>query len=126
MTGDGLSTTLGHLAEITRLFDFYAPLLTDKQRDLFTLYYEEDLSLAEIASAMDTSRQAVHSTLRRVESLLTDYENRLALAKKDEQYQVYYTQLEGAIKDLAGGDAKAFQVAMDVLSILKGGQNDGF
>lgn len=126
MTGDGLSTTLGHLAEITRLFDFYALLLTDKQRDLFTLYYEEDLSLAEIASAMDTSRQAVHSTLRRVESLLTDYENRLALAKKDEQYQAYYTQLEGAIKDLAGGDAKAFQVAMDVLSILKGGQNDGF
>ena len=101
MTGDGLSTTLGHLAEITRLFDFYA-------------------------SAMDTSRQAVHRTLRRVESLLTDYENRLALAKKDEQYQAYYTQLEGAIKDLAGGDAKAFQVAMDVLSILKGGQNDGF
>ncbi|MDU1029184.1 MAG: YlxM family DNA-binding protein [Clostridiales bacterium] len=121
-----MSTTLGHLAEITRLFDFYALLLTDKQRDLFTLYYEEDLSLAEIASAMDTSRQAVHSTLRRVESLLTDYENRLALAKKDEQYQAYYTQLEGAIKDLAGGDAKAFQVAMDVLSILKGGQNDGF
>lgn len=126
MTGDGLSTTLGHLAEITRLFDFYAPLLTDKQRYLFTLYYEEDLSLAEIATNMDTSRQAVHGTLRRVESLLTDYENRLALAKKDEQYQAYYVHLEGAIKDLAGGDAKAFQVAMDVLSILKGGQNDGF
>ena len=34
---------------MTMLFDFYGDILTPRQRELFDLYYNEDLSLAEIA-----------------------------------------------------------------------------
>ena len=37
------------LVKMSLLYDLYGGMLTEKQRELFTLYYEEDLSLAEIA-----------------------------------------------------------------------------
>ena len=42
---------------MTMLFDFYGDILTDRQRELFDLYYNEDLSLAEIAENCGISRQ---------------------------------------------------------------------
>ena len=45
---------------MARLYDCYGSLLTPKQRDLLTMYYHEDLSLAEIASEVGISRQAVY------------------------------------------------------------------
>ena len=49
----------------TMLFDFYGELLTEKQREYFDLHYNEDLSLAEIASLSGVSRQAVWDNIRR-------------------------------------------------------------
>ena len=42
--------------EISFLLDFYGDMLTDKQRDVVELYYNEDLSLAEIAEQLGVSR----------------------------------------------------------------------
>lgn len=52
------------------LFDFYGELLTDKQRDCFDLHYNQDLTLAEIAELMGTSRQGVHDAVTRAEAQL--------------------------------------------------------
>ena len=41
---------------MTMLFDFYGDILTERQRELFDLYYNEDLSLAEIAENCGISR----------------------------------------------------------------------
>ncbi|MFW6238858.1 MAG: YlxM family DNA-binding protein [Halanaerobiales bacterium] len=66
--------------EITLLFDYYGRLLTDKQQEIFNLYYYQDLSLAEIAEKLEISRQAVHDHLQRGEKILANYENKLGLA----------------------------------------------
>ena len=44
---------------MTMLFDFYGELLTERQKEFFDLYYNEDLSLAEIAENAGISRQGV-------------------------------------------------------------------
>lgn len=63
-------------------FDFYGSLLTNKQQQIFKLYFEDDLSLAEIAEETQVTRQAVHDNLQRSEKQLLYFEKQLALAEK--------------------------------------------
>lgn len=67
---------------MTLLYDFYGPLLTERQQRFIELYYGNDYSLGEIAENYGVSRQAVHDTLKRAESILTNYENKLGLIDK--------------------------------------------
>jgi predicted DNA-binding protein YlxM (UPF0122 family) len=66
-------------SHIILLKDFYGPLLTEKQQDVMSLHYENDWSLAEIAGHMQITRQAVHDILKRAETALQVYEDRLGL-----------------------------------------------
>jgi len=50
---------------MTMLFDFYGDLLTDRQKEFFDLYYNEDLSLAEIAENAGITRQGVRDVVAR-------------------------------------------------------------
>ncbi|KLU61064.1 putative DNA-binding protein [Peptococcaceae bacterium CEB3] len=69
-------------AKMVLLADFYGPLLTEKQRAIWDLYYEQDLSLAEIAESGHTTRQAVHDLIKRTEKILADYEAKLGLVAR--------------------------------------------
>lgn len=62
------------------LFDFYGELLSDRQKNMFDLYYNEDLSLSEIAEQVGITRQGVRDTVKKAEELLLDFENKLGLA----------------------------------------------
>lgn len=64
------------------LNDYYGRLLTDHQSEIVELYYDLDLSLAEIAERFDISRQAVRDVLVRAEQKLKEYEASLGLAGK--------------------------------------------
>ncbi len=64
---------------LNNLFDYYQKLLTKKEQDIFTLYYEEDLSMQEIADNLNISKSAVGKTLKIVEKKLDNYENTLHL-----------------------------------------------
>jgi len=88
---------------MTILLDFYGALLTPKQRNLLELYYEQDLSLGEIADLEGTSRQAVHDVLRRAEKTLFDYEDKLALAAK---FNHQRELLQAALAELRAMDLK--------------------
>lgn len=67
--------------EFAVLLDFYGDMLTDKRRDFINLYYNEDLSLAEIAENEGLSRQGVRDTIKRAEEQLLAWEERLHLAR---------------------------------------------
>lgn len=67
---------------INQLFDIYENLFTEHQIQIFQSYYQDDLSLKEIAEDFDISRNAVHDLLKRVEVMLEDYEAKLHLLDK--------------------------------------------
>lgn len=64
------------------LFDFYQALLTPKQREYMHMYYLEDFSLVEIARISNVSRQAVYDNIKRTETILESYEQKLFLYDK--------------------------------------------
>jgi len=68
--------------KIGLLYDCYGGLLTDKQKDVMHLYYEDDYSLAEIAEELQVSRQAVHDMIKKSRRTLEDCEEKLGLAAK--------------------------------------------
>ena len=66
----------------TLLYDFYGCLLTERQREIYEAYALENYSLAEIADGLHISRQAVYDNIKRCNSLLEEYEEKLALVSK--------------------------------------------
>ena len=64
------------------LFDFYGETLTEKQRELFDLYYNEDLYLAEIAEHAGITRQGVRDSIKRAEHALGEMESKLGLVAR--------------------------------------------
>lgn len=64
------------------LYAYYGSLLTEKQQEYFTSYYFDDMSLSEIASMYDISRNAVYDQLKKIYKLLDYYEEKLMLVRK--------------------------------------------
>ena len=64
------------------LYDFYGDVLTDRQKEFYDLYYNEDLSLAEIAENYGITRQGVRDVIVRAEAILTDLEDKTGLIKR--------------------------------------------
>lgn len=67
---------------IADLLDLYGDMLTDKQRDVMELYYDQDLSLAEIAEHEKITRQGVRDSIKRGEAYLLEMEEKLHFAEK--------------------------------------------
>jgi predicted DNA-binding protein YlxM (UPF0122 family) len=65
------------------LFERYAALLTEQQRDVLELYLRSDWSLSEIARSRETSRAAVHDMIHRAAQAMESYEMRLGLLATD-------------------------------------------
>ena len=68
--------------EVSFLLDFYGEMLTKKQHYFLVYYYNEYLSLSEIAENEGITRQGVRDSIKRAENQLFDMENRLGLAKR--------------------------------------------
>ena len=67
------------------LLDFYGDVLTERRRDALDFYYNNDMSLSEIAEEMGISRQGVRDLIKKAEEELFFYEEKLGLAKRFEE-----------------------------------------
>lgn len=84
---------------VSILLDYYAPMLTEKQRDVIDLYYNEDLSLSEIAEHEAITRQGVRDSIKRGEQTLYDMEEKFHLAERSEKFGAVMNE----IAELAAG-----------------------
>ena len=81
---------------MTMLFDFYGDLLTDRQKEFFDLYYNEDLSLAEIAENAGITRQGVRDVLVRSEAYLTELEEKTGIVARFMEMQKLSARIDAA------------------------------
>ncbi len=91
---------MGKNLEIGLLLDLYGKLLTDKQFEVLDLYYNDDLSLAEIAEQYDISRQGVHDAIKRGEELLVGYEKTLGLEAQQKAQLEMLTEFKSQALDV--------------------------
>lgn len=83
---------------ISFLLDFYGSMLTQKQREVIEFYYNDDLSLSEIAENEGITRQGVRDAIKRAESQLLEMEDRLGFAGR------YREEREGLARITAEAD----------------------
>ena len=104
---------------VAYLFDFYGDILSEKQQLAVELYYNDDLSLSEIAAQIGISRQGVRDSLKRSETALFDMENKLGLA---ERFGSMLGEIEAIkrnaseIEERSSGDENIRERAREILS----------
>ena len=113
--------------EISYLLDFYGSMLTEKQRIVIEYYYNDDLSLAEIADNEGITRQGVRDSIKRAEAQLLELEERLGLAKRFGEmragleqihfaasYIQDYNQRHGGASEIDSRAKKIMQLAIEL------------
>lgn len=83
------------------LYDFYGDMLTDRQKEFYDLYYNEDLSLAEIAENYGISRQGVRDVIVRAEATLTELEDKTGIIKRFHKMQEQLSRADEIAADIA-------------------------
>lgn len=86
--------------KVALLFDFYRNMLTSRQVESIDLYYNEDLSLAEISEHMGITRQGVRDNIKRAENTLFDTEDRLGLASRFLKIKSDLLKIDDIIRDI--------------------------
>ncbi|MBQ7500626.1 MAG: DNA-binding protein [Clostridia bacterium] len=79
-----MSVSTDKSVNMALLLDFYGVMLSEKQRDTMELYYNEDMSLSEIAEIHGISRAGVRDRIMKSEAMLTGFEEKLGLIKRFE------------------------------------------
>ena len=99
----------------SRLLDFYAPMLTEKQREILSFYYNDDLSLSEISEIIGISRQGVMDIIRRGEAQLNNFDSKLNLSSIYNEVDKAYKVLNDEKCDLTDRVA----TASDIISKIR-------
>ena len=100
MVMGSVKMNLEKLVEIGLLFEQYKMLLTDKQQEIVSLYYNEDYSLGEISENLKVSRQGVYDTLKRSEKILREYEAKLGLVAKMKERERFTQDIYNKVVDI--------------------------
>lgn len=99
--GKGVGSLKNETFEMCLLFDFYGDILTDKQKELFDLYYNEDLSLSEISEHAGITRQGVRDGIMRAEHILRNMEDKLRLVARYGRIQSQVDEIASCVGDIS-------------------------
>lgn len=101
--------------QLCLLFDFYGKLLTQKQQEIFDLYYFQDMSLFEVSEELNISRQAVHDALAKTENSLFEFEKKCGIVEK---YQNTKTELLALQQKLDTKDLLQAKISSEIHDII--------
>lgn len=112
--------------EISYLLDFYGDVLTEKQREVMEQYYNDDLSLAEIADNFGITRQGVRDSIKRGESTILELEEKIGFAARYKALEKQLIRLENLAKDIKfrnsgvyGSNEEIARAADEMLDVLR-------
>lgn len=94
---------------MTMLYDFYGDLLTDRQKEFYDLYYNEDLSLGEIAENYGITRQGVRDVIVRAEAAMTEIEDKTHLIRRFHQMRQQFKTIDSLSDKLQAINDRDFQ-----------------
>ena len=95
------------------LYDFYGDMLTDRQKEFYDLYYNEDLSLAEIAENYGISRQGVRDVIVRAEAAMSEIEEKTHIIRRFHQSKAAIAAIDAAADRLLKAvDMRSYDDAM--------------
>ncbi|MFV0520180.1 MAG: sigma factor-like helix-turn-helix DNA-binding protein [Lachnospirales bacterium] len=101
--------------KITVMYDLYSPMLTDKQKNIFELYYMNDYSFSEIGELLDVSKASAFDLLNRTKAKIFDYEKKLKLYEKFIEQQEILLKIKEELNFL---EDKRVNKALDNLELL--------
>lgn len=87
--------------KISLLLDFYGDIFSERRRNIVSMYYNEDLSLSEIADETGISRQGVRDSVKKSVAELEELEGKLGLAKRFDNLKKEAMHLASELKDAA-------------------------
>jgi len=100
--------------QVAYLLDFYGNLFGDKQREILEMYYQEDMSLSEIAAAVGITRQGVYDNIRRGEKEILSLESRLCLMDRFVEISRSLDSIEQILKSEAVTDERVYSALADI------------
>ena len=86
--------------KISILLQLYGNLLTNKQKQYMDYYYNEDLSLSEIADNEKITRQAVRTILIKCKKKLEEYEKKLEFSQKEKKIKEIIERIQEINQDI--------------------------
>lgn len=101
------------------LLDFYGEVLAERKRQVLDFYYNDDLSLAEIANEIGISRQGVRDMIKKAEEELNFLEEKLGLAARFAQSKLSVDRAIAIVEalDCEDGDEKIARLHKELINL---------
>jgi predicted DNA-binding protein YlxM (UPF0122 family) len=99
---------------ISVLLDFYGDMLTEKQREVMVQYYNDDLSLAEIAENFGITRQGVRDAIKRSGNVLLELEEKVGFAECSDDMQQKLAELQQLAQNIEFANSEAYRPSAKV------------
>ena len=100
--------------EISFLLDFYGDVLTERQREVMEQYYNDDLSLAEIADNFGITRQGVRDSIKRGEGIILDLEQKVGFAARYRAVQQGVAQLGSLARSIRFANSNSYSPSAEI------------